>query len=250
MTEQGAGRLPDISKPKGVEDETQSSRTDLAGNSNQPVDVVRRAGDSAGDHRVGGVDEKETPLHGADPEPPIPVRDSGDVRVADPGAADDGLGQHPGDGDGVVGEPMSKQSARVQTPLPAAAFSGQLPLTREQSNPLESLTDRVLTSEQKKEDENWLKLLLPSLSHGWWDVAANGKGFVIKQRWRNKGQQTQTYPRVSREQFFTLKEKDKEDAKAIIEDAIIGHIEECLRDRSAERRARAGCAAERLGLKH
>ena len=144
----------------------------------------------------------------------------------------------------------SRQSASIREPLPAAAFVGHLPLTREQVKPLKTLPDSSLTREQEKQDEIWLKSLLPSLSHGWWDVAANGKGFVIKQRWRNKGQQTQTYPRVSREQFVTLQGKETEDAKIILEDRIIGHIEECLAGAKADKRTRAGCAAERLGIEH
>ncbi len=115
---------------------------------------------------------------------------------------------------------------------------------------MESLLDSPLPSAQEKQDADWLKSLLPSLCGGWWDVAANGKGFIIKQRWRECGQQTQTYPRVSREQYFTLKEKDLERAKEIIEDRIVGHIEECLASPKAERRNRAGCAAQRLGIEY
>jgi hypothetical protein len=145
----------------------------------------------------------------------------------------------------------SRQSASIREPLPSDAFAGNLPLPSEQVKVLETQSDSPLTREREKQDEGWLKSLLPSLSHGWWDVAKNGKGFVIKQRWRNKGQQTQTYKRVSREQFVTLQGKEIEDAKSLIEDRIIGHIEECLGDaKKPERRARAGCAAERLGLKH
>lgn len=141
--EQGAAPLP---QPKGTEHEAKSSQTAVAGNSNQPVDVVRRAGDSAGDsagdHRVGGVDEKETPLHGADREPPVPVRDSGGSSVADPGATDNGLGEHQDDGDGMAVEVEAdapetesldmpnlntqRQSARVSQSYATAAFAGSL----------------------------------------------------------------------------------------------------------------------------
>lgn len=145
---------------------------------------------------------------------------------------------------------QGSSQASIRAPLPAAGFSTSTVLPSEQGKLLESLPDTMLALEEQKQQADWLKSLLPSLCGGWWDVAANGKGFIIKQRWREHGQQTQTYPRVGREHYFTLKEKDIERAKEIIEDRIIGHIEDCLASPKADRRWRAGCAAKRLGIEH
>jgi len=112
------------------------------------------------------------------------------------------------------------------------------------SQPLE-----LLTSEQLEEAENWLKSLLPKPSSGWWDVAANGKGFVYKQRWRvSRKQETQTYPRISREQFLTLQGMSDEIAKEVIRDTVAGHLDDVIAGRDCAKRDKAGRAASRLGI--
>jgi hypothetical protein len=110
--------------------------------------------------------------------------------------------------------------------------------------------DLPLTSEQIEEAEKWLASLLPKPSSGWWDVAASGKGFVVKQRWRvSRKQETQTYPRVSREQFFTLKGMSDERAKETIADTIAGHLDDIIAtDRDRARRDKARRAAEKLHI--
>jgi hypothetical protein len=136
-------------------------------------------------------------------------------------------------------------AGEVNSPLPSEQVSL---LTSEQVKPLETL----LPSEQSESDKRkaeWLKTLLPELIGGWWDVAANGKGFIIKQKWREQKKQiTQTYPRVSREQFQTLKGSNY--AKQIISDRIRGHLDECGTHKLKATRERARCAAARLSTSH
>lgn len=114
------------------------------------------------------------------------------------------------------------------------------------------LLETLLPSEQSESDKRkaeWLKTLLPKLDSGWWDVAANGKGFIIKQKWREQKRQiTQTYPRVSREQFQTLKGSSY--AEQIISDRIGGHLDECGQHKLKATRERARCAAARLSTSH
>jgi hypothetical protein len=110
--------------------------------------------------------------------------------------------------------------------------------------------DTLLTSEQIEEAEKWLWSPLPKPSSGWWDVDASGKGFVIKQRWRvSRKQETQTYPRVSREQFLTLKGMNYGSAKETIADTIAGHLDDIIAtDRDRSRRDKARRAAARLDI--
>jgi hypothetical protein len=147
-----------------------------------------------------------------------------------------------------------KVSARLSAPFMASGFvapNSEL-LPSEQTKLLqEQPLIKLLPSEHLNTDQEqaaWLKGLLPLLEKGWWDVAANGKGFVIKQRWRDKGQQTQTYPRVSREHFETLRGMDYERARITISETIYGHVDDCIR--IASKRERARCAAARLGVAH
>jgi len=122
-------------------------------------------------------------------------------------------------------------------------------LTREQGISLKTLQDSgfdIETAKSRKEHEELLKSLLPALSVGWWDVAANGHGFIVKQKWRERTKQiTQPYPRVSRANFKFLREQTNEDAKQQLKDYVEGHIEDCLADRT--KRGRAQSAATRLG---
>ena len=144
-----------------------------------------------------------------------------------------------------------KVSARLSAPFMASGFAapGSHVLPSEQVKSLTEQQLALLPSEQLSSDQEqaaWLKSLLPVLEKGWWDVAANGKGFVIKQRWRDKGQQTQTYPRVSREHFETLRGMNYERAKITISETIYGHLDDCIR--IITKRERARCAAARLGV--
>jgi len=140
--------------------------------------------------------------------------------------------------------------------VPALTSEQEKPLTSEQSPLLTSerkaesnQLDGLLTSEQLEEAEKWLWSLLPKPSNGWWDVAANGKGFVIKQRWRvSRKQETQPYPRISREQFLTLRGMSDERAKETIADTVAGHLDDLVTDRDRGKRDKARHAAERLGI--
>ncbi len=52
----------------------------------------------------------------------------------------------------------------------------------------------------------WLKAILPEMTNGWWDVYPKGRGFAVKFCWRDPERQTLTFPRISYEQFQTLKQ--------------------------------------------
>lgn len=107
-----------------------------------------------------------------------------------------------------------------------------------------SLGSKSAKSDAKKTAE-FLKDLLPAPSDGWWDVAANGKGFLIRFRWRETGAQpTLNFPRISREQALILQGSNY--AKQLMEDHIYGHLDELNRD--IKRRERAGRVAAWLGL--
>lgn len=149
-------------------------------------------------------------------------------------------------------EPLTREQVEPdETPLTREQEKPpQKVLTREQVNLLEKLQDSgfdVETAQSRKEHEDLLKSLLPTLSVGWWDVAANGHGFIVKQKWRERTKQiTQPYPRVSRANFLFLKEQTNAEAKQQLRDYIEGHLEDCLADRS--KRGRAQSAATRLGI--
>lgn len=180
---------------------------------------------------------------------------TGAPMAGDSGNLGDSVGGRDLDAVSSEQESNAKVSARLSAPSYASGFSsapapqsdGMRP--SEQAKSMQSQDIAPLPSEQSESNQEqaaWLKSLLPLLDKGWWDVAANGKGFVIKQRWRDNGQQTQTYPRVSREQFEALKGMDNERAKITIADTIFGHLDDCLK--IASKRERARCAAARLGI--
>jgi hypothetical protein len=144
----------------------------------------------------------------------------------------------------------SEQPGEQPGLLISEQFSGRSNLlTSEQNDRTQVLwteTDGLFTSEQMEEAADWLNSLLPKLSAGWWEVTPNGKGFVIKQRWRvSRKQETQPYPRMSREQFLTLKGIDHGKAEHILADRILGHLNDCFADRG--KRDKARCAAARIG---
>jgi len=136
--------------------------------------------------------------------------------------------------------------------VPALTSEQDRSLTSEQGAALETKwiqPDGLLTSEHIEEAEKWLWSLLPKPSNGWWDVAANGKGFVIKQRWRvSKKQETQPYPRISREQYLTLRGMSDENAKDAITDTVAGHLDDVIAGRDRSKRDKARCAAARLNI--
>ena len=152
---------------------------------------------------------------------------------------------------GNVGNPTPSRWPVVSNlALVPALTSEQLqPLTSEQPKYQCNQPYELLTSEQLEEAAEWLKSLLPKPSNGWWDVATNGKGFVFKQRWRvSRKQETQTYPRISREQFLTLQGMSDEHAKETIADSIAGHLDEVVAGRDRDRRDKARRAASRLNI--
>jgi hypothetical protein len=179
------------------------------------------------------------------PGPVLPVSDTAGCVAASVAMAGDevaGIGARLADGGGGLGAGEVDGSS-----LPGKPFSV---LPSEHSNLLKTLPDRVLPSEQlqtEKEQADWLKSLLPKLTAGWWDVAANGKGFIIKQKWReHKKQLTQPYKRVGREQFDGLKEQEVTYAKQILFDKLWEHLDGCREHKTKATRDRARSAAERL----
>lgn len=174
------------------------------------------------------------------------------------------------DGGSICGEVSGKLSAAdmAKASLGARKFTADLLAAKSETLPREQLDylaevlpreqpnqqweqglNSLLPSEQETEEqqEQFLKSLLPTLSSGWWDVAANGAGFIIKQKWREqKKQLTQPYKRLSREQYESL--KGSKYATQTIADRIAGHLDECLAD--PDRCERARSAAARLSIEH
>jgi len=145
---------------------------------------------------------------------------------------------------------LTSEQSGAQWPLTSEQSGNQWPPLTSERKAEWNQPDGVLTSEQLEEAAKWLWALLPKPSSGWWDVTPNGKGFVIKQRWRVSGKpETQTYPRISREQFSTLRGMSDENAKETIRDAVAGHLDDIIAaDPDRTRRDKARRAATRLNI--
>jgi hypothetical protein len=100
-------------------------------------------------------------------------------------------------------------------------------------------------------DKAWLKQNLPVCSqpgNGWWDVDKNGEGWIYKFRWP-EGDETRAlpFPRLSREQFFKLKEMNDYERSMELFERVAGHLEDLIYD--PKRRDRARLVASRLGIR-
>lgn len=186
------------------------------------------------------------------------------------GSAEDQVGVEPGNGGvggsiggvsgggggtdgGVNFESASQGEQSKKEHVPPALPPNVLPmLPREQRKAKSKKTKlikktRSLGSKDTDPEATWLKELLPRAQNGWWDVRSEDLGFVIKFRWREQGSQpNQTFPRISREQFKTLRESEYEYARNLIADRIFGHLDDVATDPLRVGRARQ--VASRLGV--
>ena len=91
----------------------------------------------------------------------------------------------------------------------------------------------------------WLKTLLPEAIDGRWDVYSRDGGFLVKFCWRDQRRQTVTFPRISFDQFQTMKQHPVEQVGETLRAKIIDHLRSLLFD--PEKRDKALAAAEKLG---
>jgi hypothetical protein len=92
----------------------------------------------------------------------------------------------------------------------------------------------------------WLKAILPEMTNGWWDVYPKGRGFAVKFCWRDPERQTLTFPRISYEQFQTLKQSAPDE----VEKSTYAQISAHLRSLSLNpaKRDKALTVARKLGI--
>jgi len=92
---------------------------------------------------------------------------------------------------------------------------------------------------------DWLKGVLPEASNGWWEVRPEGDAFAIKFRWR-PDRQTLSFPRMTEEQFSSLRENSPDLAGRIAQAQIAEHLLEF--SLNPAKRDKALSAAQRLGI--
>jgi hypothetical protein len=92
--------------------------------------------------------------------------------------------------------------------------------------PAELILEDHLPSEQAagEQDSQWVKSILPDPLDGWWDVRSSGEVFSIKFRWRGPNQQSLTFPRLTGEQFNTLRGSSLDQARHILGEQITEHL--------------------------
>ncbi|MCI0389681.1 MAG: hypothetical protein MOB07_13090 [Acidobacteria bacterium] len=100
-----------------------------------------------------------------------------------------------------------------------------------------------LTNEQAPQ---WLKAVLPVATNGWWDVYPKDKGFAVKFCWRDQGRQTVTFPRISYDQFQTMKRSASGEVEETLRSQITNHLHSLLFNPA--KRDKALVAAEKLGI--
>jgi hypothetical protein len=114
--------------------------------------------------------------------------------------------------------------------------------------PAELALDDRLPGEQMagEQDSQWMKSILPDPLDGWWDVRSSGEGFSIKFRWRGPNQQSLTFPRLTGEQFNTLRESSLDHASNILGKQITEHLRALSLDPA--KCGKAQFVAQRLGI--
>ena len=92
----------------------------------------------------------------------------------------------------------------------------------------------------------WLKAILPEMTNGWWDVYPKGRGFAVKFCWRDQERQTLTFPRISYEQFQTLKQGNPDEVGKSTYGQISAHLQSL--SLNSARRDKALIVAQKLGI--
>lgn len=98
----------------------------------------------------------------------------------------------------------------------------------------------------KDQASQWLKAILPEMTKGWWDVYPKGRGFAVKFCWRDPERQTLTFPRISYEQFQTLKQSDPNEVEKSMHAQISAHLRSL--SLNPAKRDKALTAARKLGI--
>jgi hypothetical protein len=95
-------------------------------------------------------------------------------------------------------------------------------------------------------DSLWLKTVLPEASSGWWDVYQKDNGFAVKFRWRDRGRQTLTFPRISYQHLQALRESAPDETGRVMRDRITASLRKFLL--TPDKRDKALLVAQKLGI--
>ena len=114
--------------------------------------------------------------------------------------------------DGQSGQVISSPPA---PPISSTRISENSKLTYSTSDgapPVDEPVDRLVSQ--------WLKSLLPEVSGGWWDVYPKNNGFAVKFRWRDRGRQTLSFPRISKRELQDLRKCSSDESRKIMRERI------------------------------
>lgn len=92
----------------------------------------------------------------------------------------------------------------------------------------------------------WLKTILPEALSGWWDVYQKDNGFAVKFRWRDRGRQTLTFPRISHQHLQDLSRSAPAEIGRIMRERISASLRRFLIDPG--KRDKAILVAQKLGI--
>ncbi len=97
-----------------------------------------------------------------------------------------------------------------------------------------------------EQTSQWLKTVLPEASGGWWDVYQKDNGFAVKFRWRDRGRQTLTFPRISHQDLQALRRSATDEIGRIMRERISASLRRFLIDPG--KRDKAILVAQKLGI--
>src|SRR5262249_48041260 len=78
----------------------------------------------------------------------------------------------------------------------------------------------------REQMDEWIKSLLPPKQKGaWWDPQGNGKGYIIRLRWRAGGKQD-VYPfaRLGKREIESLRGKSHDEQRQLISDRLLREL--------------------------
>lgn len=139
---------------------------------------------------------------------------------------------------GRPGQP-STASAAPTTPCPQMIENAE----SAKSPPDYAISGGGLAGEQASQ---WLKTVLPEASGGWWDVYQKDNGFAVKFRWRDRGRQTLTFPRISHQDLQALRRNAPDETGRVMRERISASLRRFLIDLG--KRDRALLVAQKLGI--
>ena len=118
----------------------------------------------------------------------------------------------------------------------------------ENAEPAKSTQDYALSGggSSGEQASQWLKTVLPEASGGWWDVYQKDNGFAVKFRWRDRGRQTLTFPRISHQHLQALKQSAPDETGRIMRERISDSLRRFLID--PDKRDKALLVARKLGI--